>query len=122
MVQRKPSLRGLIEGDNLPAPPLSQLLATSAWYLLLAGGAFVLFGESIFSVLSMQQPAWFGWAKEHRLLLAGALFLVYMYTQSLLATGAFEIYVRGELTYSKLVTGRMPSLTEVLELLEARGL
>ena len=41
---------------------------------------------------------------------------------NLMATGAFEISYNGEQVYSKLETGRMPSLPELLDGLKRAGL
>jgi|CryBogDrversion2_2_1035213.scaffolds.fasta_scaffold490029_1 selT/selW/selH-like putative selenoprotein len=40
----------------------------------------------------------------------------------MLSTGAFELYLNGDLVYSKLATGRMPQVSDVVEALATKGL
>jgi selT/selW/selH-like putative selenoprotein len=46
-------------------------------------------------------------------ILMGAFFVGNMLQGALLNTGAFEVMVGGELVFSKLATGRMPTLPEL---------
>jgi selT/selW/selH-like putative selenoprotein len=49
------------------------------------------------------------------------LFLINNIAQSLIATGAFEIYLGDELIFSKLAENRFPKQKDILEALQSRG-
>lgn len=44
------------------------------------------------------------------------------YVQSFANSGAFEVYVDEKLIYSKLETGRMPNVAEIVRALESAGM
>jgi len=51
-----------------------------------------------------------------------AFFLGNMISQSLLSTGAFEIYINNDLVFSKLQTGRMPDVNTINAIFRTAGL
>lgn len=67
----------------------------------------------------MQAPLWYKEFVEGNKM--WALFIVYivgtMLTANLIQTNGFEITINGQLEYSKMQTGRMPSIDEVKGLL-----
>jgi len=82
---------------------------------LIAG---VFFGSTIFGYLGMQEPQFYAWIKERRMLTILALFLIgNQITSAFLSTGAFEITYDGHLIWSKLESGTLPADGELLRLL-----
>lgn len=84
--------------------------------------AFTFFGSSIFQALGYAQPPQF-WTQiqENQLQAFLGLFLFSSVAQNMQATGAFEIILDGEVLFSKLEQGRMPSLQEIEEALANAG-
>ena len=94
---------------------LSQL----AQVLQLAGIGFIMFGDGICGLFGHQQPEF---VKENKLLIFGGLFLFNTFAQNMMATGAFEISLNGKTVYSKLDSGRMPALSDLIDSFERAGL
>jgi len=69
-----------------------------------------------------QPPAALRAMQENQLQVFMGLFVLSSIAQNLQATGAFEIRVNDKLVFSKLETGKMPSLDEVVHLLEGAGI
>ena len=51
-----------------------------------------------------------------------SLFLMSTVAQNFMSTGAFEISLNGKMLFSKLETGRMPTLNEIVSSLDQYGL
>lgn len=113
--------QGRIAGGNYPAPPLAtlavQLAGLSQWALI----ALMFAGTSIFASLGMGEPDWYKTMAANKLNCFIAIFFMNSMAQSMTATGAFEVTVDGELLYSKLETGRMPSAGDLAKVLAAKG-
>jgi selT/selW/selH-like putative selenoprotein len=77
--------------------------------------ALALAGSSIAAALGVTLPADLAasLAANKLQILMGAFFVGNMLQGALLNTGAFEVSVGGELVFSKLATGRMPTLPEL---------
>lgn len=71
------------------------------------------FGDQIFAALGVGPARWIDNLMENRLQLLLVGFVFSSYAQNLSATGAFEIFVNGELVFSKLQTGRLPTVEEI---------
>jgi selT/selW/selH-like putative selenoprotein len=120
--QKYPQLVGHIQGENYPLSPAVQALVSGAAFLQIFGVCFVFMGNRLFTTLGIPTPPWFGWMQENKMMTIGGLFVVNSVVQSSAATGAFEISYNGESVFSKLETGRMPNLREILNNLNAAGL
>jgi len=101
---------------------MHQMVATGAQYAQILGVIFLMFGDSLFSMLGAPVPTWFNSIKENRMMAVGVLFLGNSFAQQLVATGAFEVELNGEEVFSKLKEGRMPTVEELVARLEAAGL
>jgi len=75
--------------------------------------AFMMFGDGIWDSLG-GQPGWWNEVKDNKMPVFVGLFLMNSMANSQLSTGAFEIFYNGDLVFSKLAMGRMPSGREVL--------
>lgn len=108
-----------MHGANYPPPPYTAALAQLAQIAQLLGIAFVMFGDGMFGLLGMQQPAF---VKDNKLMIFGALFVLNTMAQNMMATGAFEVTMNGKKVFSKLEAGRMPALEDLVTRFEAAGL
>jgi len=104
---------GNISGDNYPPPDWAVWIAQFTGILQLAGMAFMMFGDGIWDSLG-GQPGWWNEVKDNKMPVFVGLFLMNSMANSQLSTGAFEIFYNGDLVFSKLAMGRMPSGREVL--------
>jgi hypothetical protein len=93
--------------------------------LQLLGIVVGVLGSKVFSILGLRQiPSWYYGVEKNGVQLAILLYLLLPQILSkYLVTGAFEIMLDGSNTiYSKIATGRLPQLVEILEPLVAAGL
>lgn len=60
------------------------------------------------------------WIQQNRGMVIGAGFMLNMIGNSLLQTGAFEVYVDGELVFSKLKTGYLIPTEQIAALVRQR--
>lgn len=114
---RAPEFRGHIRGDLYPPPQYAILLNTLCGYLWFIGISFLFAGSSILKYFGIDEPWWMVWINSNRLQCFMALFLLNSVASSLIATGAFEIYLDGDLVFSKLESKRFPSAEDLLSIL-----
>ncbi|CAM9408316.1 unnamed protein product [Ectocarpus fasciculatus] len=104
-----PQYIGHVYGGIHPPPMHAQYIAqiaTMSWF----GGIIMMFGgESIFSALGMAPPQFYRVLQDNKGMTMVGLFVFNSIGNSMLSTGAFEIYVDGELVFSKLKEGRFPN-------------
>lgn len=125
MERNFPELRGRITGDNYPPPPAVELLLKLMSLLQLCGIVMAVLGSSVFRLLGMRQtPAWYSKAEKNAIPLAIGLYLVLPQLLSkYLVTGAFEVVMDGGITiFSKLATGRLPQMADLVGPLVEAGL
>lgn len=104
-----------VDGANYPAPPNAVLLAKFAAYLQMAGMALMFFGPTLLSVVGINMsPATQAFIAENKLMIIGGLFMFNTFAQNGMATGAFEVEFNGKVVFSKLETGRMPTLDDLV--------
>ena len=96
-----PQYIGHVRGGIHPPPMHAQYIAqiaTMSWF----GGILMMFGgESIFSALGMAPPQFYRTMQENKGMTMVGLFLFNSIGNSMLSTGAFEIYVDGKSDNSK---------------------
>mmetsp|Transcript_119666 Transcript_119666/g.335145 ORF Transcript_119666/g.335145 Transcript_119666/m.335145 type:complete len:132 (+) Transcript_119666:285-680(+) len=124
MHQNFPELAGKVTGDNMPPPPLVELLLKLLSGIQLAGLVVVVLGRNVFSLLGLNTvPSWFQTIEKNGVQFA---ILVYLLLPQMLSkylvTGAFEIELDGETIFSKLQTGRLPQFADLVDPLVAAGL
>lgn len=75
----------------------------------------IVFGDHIFNALGMPIPGLLARAKENQMWsMFGVYYLGNLISQNLMNTGAFEITYNGQLVWSKLDSGRLPSWPELM--------
>lgn len=119
--ERYPAFQGNIVGGHYPPPQYATVIATIAGYIWILGIITLVAGQSIFKNLGIPEPEIVTWMSNNR---AGAFFMLFMINSvasSLLATGAFEVYIDDDLVFSKLQTKRFPSPRDLVALLSGYG-
>ncbi|KAG7357257.1 hypothetical protein IV203_001945 [Nitzschia inconspicua] len=115
-----------VTGDNYPPPPLVELLLKVMSMMQLAGIVLAMLGGNAFRMIGMQQPpSWYTNVVEKNAMPI-AIFLYLLLPQVLskyVVTGAFEVIMDQEITiFSKLATGRLPQMADLVEPLVKAGL
>lgn len=82
----------------------------------------VLGGEKVFQFMGVATPQWYGFVAENKLMTFGMVWMLNNFAAQMVATGAFEIYLDDHVVFSKLETGRLPTIPELVSGLEGRGL
>ncbi len=116
-----PEFQGNIDGGLFPPPDYATSISTLAGYVWIAGIGLLVGGSTIFRGLGIAEPPFIVWMNSNKV---GAFFMLFMINNianSLLATGAFEVYLNDELIFSKLQTKRFPSVRDINSLLAAYG-
>ena len=91
--------------------------------LQMFGMLFLFAGEFIAGMIGMPlSNEAKAYLSENKMMLFMCLFLCNGFAQSLIATGAFEVEFNDVVVFSKLETGRMPRLDELLQGLHGAGL
>ncbi|KAG5466695.1 hypothetical protein LSCM1_00865 [Leishmania martiniquensis] len=98
-----------IVGSTYPTPPLRALAARVCSTAFLASLGIALAGQQ----LAFLPATVLNFVAQQRGMLIGAGFLLNMIGGALLQTGAFEVTLDGELIFSKLQAGAVPSVTEL---------
>ena len=116
-----PDFAGNVFGEVYPPHPVSVMIAQVASYVWFAGIALMLGGTVIFEKLGMPVPQIIVQMNNNKPVAFFLLFVMNSLANSLIATGAFEIYVNDDLIFSKLQTGRFPNGDELMAALNAMG-
>ena len=123
LIHRYPHMNGHVHGQNYPISAPLSLLANIVGTAQTCSIIGLFMGERIFTgLLGMNQvPDWFMWAKNNKIQVLGGLFVMNMIVQNMALTGAFEISCDGKLVYSKLETGRLPTMDDIFDGFERAG-
>ena len=116
-----PEFVGNIDGGLYPPPKYAEVIASLTSYLWLGGIAFLLAGDQIFGAIGIQPPEMYHWMKNNKAGTFFALFMLNNLGNSMVATGAFEVYLNDELIFSKLQMRRMPSTNDIIAAFATRG-
>jgi thioredoxin reductase-like selenoprotein T len=116
-----PQFLGNIHGEVYPPPAVNVMIATLAGYIWFIGIALTMGGNQIFGALGMPVPDIVKTMNENKVPTFMTLFVINSLGNSLIATGAFEIYVNDQLIFSKLQTGRFPNGEELVQLINTLG-
>ena len=83
--------------------------------------ALLLGGEKVFQLFGAATPDWYHGVAENKMMAFGAVWMANNVAAQMVATGAFEIYVNGNIAYSKLETGRLPTAGDIVKGMERYG-
>ena len=123
LINKYPQLERSVRGENYPVAYPLQILATTVGLLQTFSMVFVFFGDKIFSSMGMQQPpSWYESITKNKLAFIGSTMLLNSLVQNSVQSGAFEIFYNGKPVYSKLESGKMPTIDQIINGLERAGM
>lgn len=103
-------------GVEYPVAFHKALMAKAVMVGQLGITAVALAGDRIFPALGIAPPALYVQYRDNKVgVVLGSWIAGNLLQNSLTATGAFEVYSAGEKVFSKLETGRMPTLDELTD-------
>eukprot|EP00824_Muranothrix_gubernata_P021236 TRINITY_DN447_c0_g1_i1.p2 TRINITY_DN447_c0_g1~~TRINITY_DN447_c0_g1_i1.p2 ORF type:complete len:264 (+),score=32.65 TRINITY_DN447_c0_g1_i1:2-793(+) len=115
--------RGLqLESMAYPLPPVQQYLSYGVIALQIVICVFIMNGPWAFQKIGMPLPSWYETVNKHKFMFLIALYFGGNYLRSsLTATNAFEVYVNGELEWSRISKGGnfMPSNSTMSKLVNS---
>lgn len=104
----------LLEGEIYPPSNTARIASNILFAVRLLLIGLILGGPDILQRIGINQPPqWYLWMYENKI--TSVLLLIVVGGQienQLLSTGAFEVYRNGELVWSKLESGRLPTISE----------
>uniref|UniRef100_A0A914WDK6 SelT-like protein n=1 Tax=Plectus sambesii TaxID=2011161 RepID=A0A914WDK6_9BILA len=110
-----------IEGSNYPPAPWKSFAAQIFGIVKIAAIIAIISGRDPFTMLGYPTPGFFTWATQNKLSSCMMLFLLGNTVEtSLISTGAFEIFFNGQMVWSKLESGRIPSPGELLQIIDSQ--
>lgn len=104
-----------VSGVTHPAGPVKEAIGQVLGYGFFAAIAVAIGLFNTFLPQEMSQ-----WVEQNRGMVIGAGFLLNMISNSLTQTGAFEVYVDGDLVFSKLKTGYLIQTEQLAALVRQR--
>lgn len=110
-----------IVGAVYPPGEDKVMIANIASYAFFIGMAVVFGGEYIFKALGMVEPPAYLWVKENKLQTCMFLWIANSMAAGSLSTGAFEVSYDGRNVFSKLDTGELPTMEQLVNGLAAKG-
>jgi selT/selW/selH-like putative selenoprotein len=110
-----------VRGENHPPTALGQAAVQFAAVTQVASTCLAFFGDHLFAAVGLDRSPWARSISDNKLQVLGLSFLFNSVAQSMAKTDAFEVYVNGELVFSKLEKKRMPTIEEVFDALSERG-
>lgn len=116
-----PAFDGNVYGEVYPPSPINVMIAQLAGYVWFFGIVLLMGGSTIFQTLGVPTPGFVDELSKNKVPAFIFLFVMNSFANSLIATGAFEIYVNEELIFSKLQTGRFPNGDELIAAINALG-
>mmetsp|Transcript_12489 Transcript_12489/g.18639 ORF Transcript_12489/g.18639 Transcript_12489/m.18639 type:complete len:120 (+) Transcript_12489:118-477(+) len=111
-----------VVGETFPPPQINQMLSQLCIYSILAIVVMMFVGENIFKNIDV--PLGVRACKMLKDNFTGTMILVFvlnMAAQNLIATGAFEIMIDGNLVFSKIQTGKLPTIELLNDLIKQHG-
>uniref|UniRef100_A0A3P8WLF4 Selenoprotein T n=1 Tax=Cynoglossus semilaevis TaxID=244447 RepID=A0A3P8WLF4_CYNSE len=116
LYQRYPDIR--IEGENyLPIPIYHIASFLSVFKLLVIG--LIIIGRDPFALFGMQAPGIWEWGQGNKIYACMMVFFFSnMIENQLMSTGAFEITLNDVPVWSKLESGHLPSMQQLVQILD----
>ena len=108
--------------ETYPPPPWAVTLVQMTSMLQLFTIALLFMGDKLFAMVGMPTPEWYKHVEGNKMSTFGFVWILNSFASQSVATGAFEVLLDGEVAFSKLETGRMPSADDIVAGLEKLGL
>jgi len=104
----------IVTGSEYPVPPMKALLAKLITCVQYALYALIFAGQIIFEKIGIQPPAIYQRLTKNKIMAFFVIMTVFGQLNNMVAnTGAFEVELDHRLVYSKLETGRLPTVQEI---------
>uniref|UniRef100_A0A671LTI6 Selenoprotein T n=1 Tax=Sinocyclocheilus anshuiensis TaxID=1608454 RepID=A0A671LTI6_9TELE len=117
LTQRYPDIR--IEGENFLPQPIYRHIASFLSVFKLALIGLIILGKDPFTFFHMETPGIWLWAQENKIYACMMVFfLSNMIENQCMSTGAFEITLNDVPVWSKLQSGHLPSMQQLVQILE----
>mmetsp|Transcript_21297 Transcript_21297/g.42958 ORF Transcript_21297/g.42958 Transcript_21297/m.42958 type:complete len:131 (-) Transcript_21297:168-560(-) len=116
--EKYPSLQ--ISSEVKQASQEKLMLAQVVSWIQMGGFAISFFGQPIFNAISMPQPAWAAYLQENKGIAIMCFFFGNSVVSSMVQTGAFEVFLGGELIHSKIESGQLPEVNHLLRIMADR--
>jgi selT/selW/selH-like putative selenoprotein len=108
-----------IDAGNYPPPQMNQMIASALSLIKFALIGCILCGINPFEIVGVETPNLFVWARENTAYSCFMLFFLSNAVESqLISTGAFEVTFNDQLIWSKLQSGRIPSIDELIKIID----
>jgi len=104
-----------------PSPPLWSALSSFVSSSMVPLIIIISFADQLCAMVDCPVPPFVKAAQEHKMQCIMALWIANMFLSQMCNTGAFEITYNGHLIFSKLESGRMPTLPELMQQLKVLG-
>jgi selT/selW/selH-like putative selenoprotein len=119
---RFPELRGRVAGGHYPPPAHAALAVKAVGLIQWTGIGLMLAGGAFFQSLGVPEPELYVLLKENKMNAMIGFFFMNSIANSMVATGAFEVIVDGKTIFSRLETGRMPDIGDLVRGFESVGI
>lgn len=117
LYQRYPDIR--IEGENYLPHPIYRYIASFLSVFKLALIGLVIAGKDPFTPFGVETPGLWIWGQENKIYACMMVFFFSnMIENQLMSTGAFEISLNDVPVWSKLESGHLPSMQQLVQILE----
>ncbi|TNM98257.1 hypothetical protein fugu_014503 [Takifugu bimaculatus] len=117
LYQRYPDIR--IEGENYLPMPLYRHVASFLSMFKLVVIGLIIVGKDPFALFGMQAPGIWEWGQGNKVYACMMVFfLSNMIENQLMSTGAFEITFNDVPVWSKLESGHLPSMQQLVQILD----
>lgn len=117
-----PELHGRITGGLYPPPQHAVFLANCASYLWFGGIFLMVGGANVLRNFNVPVPDFVQQLENNKLPVFMGLFMVNNLANSMVATGAFEVYLDDQLVFSKLQMKRFPAARDIVQGMSMHGL
>ena len=92
------------EGENYPAPPLNQAVASVCSMVAWGGFLVCMLGQNALPEVARNA------LRDNKMMVYGGLFMLHSVSNALVQTGAFEVTVDDNTVFSKLQSGEAPNI------------
>uniref|UniRef100_A0AAR2IGY4 Selenoprotein T n=1 Tax=Pygocentrus nattereri TaxID=42514 RepID=A0AAR2IGY4_PYGNA len=114
---RYPDIR--IQGENYLPQPIYRHIASFMSMFKLAIIVLIIVGKDPFALFGVESPRIWAWGQENKIYACMMVFfLSNMIENQCMSTGAFEISLNDVPVWSKLESGHLPSMQQLVQILE----
>ncbi len=108
-------------GRHYPPPWYAVKCVQIAQMVQWSGIGLMFFGPTLFQSLGQPEPGWLKTFQQNKMNAFVGMFFMNSFAGSMVSTGAFEVTIDGQLCFSKLASGRMPTAADMERGLESIG-